>query len=43
VTLSPTWQINDGQIDREAVVAFVEALLEAVPYSLHTILTDNGF
>jgi transposase InsO family protein len=23
-------------------VAFLEALLEAVPYDLHTILTDNG-
>ena len=28
--------------DRPTAVAFLEALLEAVPYKLHTILTDNG-
>ena len=28
--------------DRPTAVAFLEALLEAVPYGLHTILTDNG-
>jgi len=28
--------------DRPTAVAFLEALLEAVPYELHTILTDNG-
>jgi transposase InsO family protein len=28
--------------DRPTAVAFLEALLEAVPYDLHTILTDNG-
>lgn len=28
--------------DRRTAVAFLEALLEAVPYDLHTILTDNG-
>jgi len=31
-----------GQADRPTAVAFLEALLEAVPYRLHTILTDNG-
>jgi transposase InsO family protein len=28
--------------DRATAVAFLEALIDAVPYSLHTILTDNG-
>lgn len=28
--------------NRPTAVAFLEALLEAVPYRLHTILTDNG-
>ena len=28
--------------DRPIAVAFLEALLEAMPYNLHTILTDNG-
>ena len=28
--------------DRPTAVAFLEALLRAVPYRLHTILTDNG-
>ena len=28
--------------DRPTAVSFLEALLEAVPYDLHTILTDNG-
>ncbi|MBS0276042.1 MAG: IS481 family transposase [Proteobacteria bacterium] len=31
-----------GQADRPTAVAFLEALLEAVPYKLYTILTDNG-
>jgi transposase InsO family protein len=31
-----------GQADGPTAVAFLEALLEAVPYRLHTILTDNG-
>jgi hypothetical protein len=31
-----------GQADRPTTVLFLEALLEAVPYRLHTILTDNG-
>jgi transposase InsO family protein len=31
-----------GQADRPTAVAFLEALLETVPYRLHTILTDNG-
>ena len=31
-----------GQADRPTAVSFLEALLEAVPYRLHTILTDNG-
>ena len=30
------------QADRPTAVSFLEALLEAVPYHLHTILTDNG-
>ena len=30
-----------GQADRPTAVSFLEALLEAVPYRLHTILTDN--
>ena len=28
--------------DRPTAVSFLEALIEAVPYRLHTILTDNG-
>jgi transposase InsO family protein len=28
--------------DRPTAVSFLEALIEAVPYELHTILTDNG-
>jgi transposase InsO family protein len=28
--------------DRPTAVTFLEALIEAVPYDLHTILTDNG-
>jgi transposase InsO family protein len=28
--------------DRPTACAFLEALLEAVPYNLHTVLTDNG-
>jgi len=31
-----------GQADRPTAVAFLEALLQTVPYRLHTILTDNG-
>ena len=31
-----------GKADRPTAVAFLEALIEAVPYDLHTILTDNG-
>ena len=31
-----------AKADRSTAVAFLEALLEAVPYNLHTILTDNG-
>ena len=34
-------QLHD-KADRPTAVAFLEALLEAVPYDLHTILTDNG-
>src|SRR5450631_976933 len=30
------------QADRPTAVAFLEALIAAVPYRLHTILTDNG-
>ena len=30
------------QADRPTAVAFLEALIEAMPYRLHTILTDNG-
>ena len=30
------------QADRPTAVSFLEALIEAVPYRLHTILTDNG-
>ena len=33
-------QLHD-KADRPTAVAFLEALLEAVPYQLHTILTDN--
>jgi transposase-like protein len=29
--------------DRSAAAAFLEALVEAVPYRIHTVLTDNGF
>jgi IS30 family transposase len=28
--------------DRPTAISFLEALIEAVPYRLHTILTDNG-
>jgi hypothetical protein len=31
-----------GQADRPTAVSFLEALLEAVPCRLHSILTDNG-
>jgi transposase InsO family protein len=31
-----------GQADRPTAVVFLEALLQIVPYRLHTILTDNG-
>ncbi len=34
-------QLHD-KANRPTAVAFLEALLEAVPYRLHTILTDNG-
>ena len=34
-------QLHDTA-DRPAAVRFLEAQLEAVPYDLHTILTDNG-
>ena len=30
------------QADRPTAVAFLEALIAAIPYRLHTILTDNG-
>ena len=30
------------QADRPTAVAFLEALIAATPYRLHTILTDNG-
>jgi transposase InsO family protein len=30
------------QADRPTAMSFLEALIEAVPYRLHTILTDNG-
>ena len=30
------------QADRPTAVIFLEALIAAVPYRLHTILTDNG-
>jgi transposase InsO family protein len=31
-----------GQADRPTAVSFLEDLIEAVPYRLHTVLTDNG-
>jgi len=34
-------QLHD-KADRPTAVAFLEALIQAVPYDLHTILTDNG-
>ena len=34
-------QLHD-KADRPTAVAFLQALIEAVPYDLHTILTDNG-
>ncbi len=34
-------QLHD-KADRPTACAFLEALIEAVPYELHTILTDNG-
>jgi transposase InsO family protein len=34
-------QLHD-KADRPTAVAFLEALIAAVPYELHTILTDNG-
>lgn len=34
-------QLHD-KADRPTAVSFLEALIEAVPYRLHTILTDNG-
>ena len=30
------------QADRRTAIAFLEALIAATPYRLHTILTDNG-
>lgn len=34
-------QLN-AKADRPTAIASLEALIEAVPYDLHTILTDNG-
>ena len=34
-------QLHD-RANRSTAVSFLEALIEAVPYRLHTILTDNG-
>ncbi len=34
-------QLHD-KADRPTAITFLEALIEAVPYRLHTILTDNG-
>jgi len=34
-------QLHD-KADRPTAASFLEALIEAVPYQLHTILTDNG-
>ena len=31
-----------AQSDRKVAVAFVRSLIKAVPYKIHTILTDNG-
>ena len=28
--------------DRQSAVAFLDAVIEAVPYRIHTVLTDNG-
>jgi len=28
--------------DRPTAVSFLEVLIDAVPYRLHTVLTDNG-
>jgi len=33
-------QLHD-KADRPTAITFLEALIEAVPYRLHTILTDN--
>jgi transposase InsO family protein len=32
----------EGAADRMTACAFLRALIEAVPYKIHTVLTDNG-
>ncbi len=41
-TSKPAFARLYEQADRPTAVAFLEALIEAMPYRLHTILTDNG-
>jgi transposase InsO family protein len=46
VAIGRTSKIVFAKLEREAnrltVTAFLEALIEAIPYKIHTVLTDNG-
>jgi len=46
VAIDRTAKIAFAKLEREAnrltATAFLEALLEAIPYKIHTVLTDNG-
>ena len=46
VAIDRTSKIAFAKLEREAnrltATAFLEALIEAVPYKIHTVLTDNG-
>jgi hypothetical protein len=46
VTIDRTWKFAVVELvekaDMQAAAAFLEALVGAVPYHIHTVLTDNG-
>jgi transposase InsO family protein len=46
VAIDRTAKIAFARLEREAnrlsATAFLEALIEAIPYTIHTVLTDNG-
>ena len=46
VAIDRTTKIAFAKLEREAnrltATAFLEALIEAIPYKIHTVLTDNG-